>query len=195
MDKRPLLTKTTKVADFKNFYWYKQELITFCRQHKIPAEGGKTELTQRIVFFLASGGNMPPVSHQVRKRFYDSDQCITVDTPVIHYKNDAKTRAFFVSQIGNAFKFNAYLRGFAKQENHGDLTYGDLVQGYKDSLQNQPTTIGQQFEYNQFQRDFYHHHPEKTRLLCNQAWQLVKQAPGGSTYADYLQLIMSKKKT
>ena len=53
--------------------------------------------------------------------------------------------------------------------------------------------MGQQFEYNQFQRDFYHHHPEKTRLLCNQAWQLVKQAPGGSTYADYLQLIMSKK--
>ena len=55
--------------------------------------------------------------------------------------------------------------------------------------------MGQQFEYNQFQRDFYHHHPEKTRLLCNQAWQLVKQAPGGSTYADYLQLIMSKKMT
>ena len=107
---------------------------------------------------------MPPVSHQVRKRFYDSDQCI-VDTPVIHYKNDAKPELFVCVADWQCFKFNAYLRGFAKQENLGELTYGDLVHGYKDSLQNQPTAIGQQFEYNQFQRDFYHHHPENTSCV------------------------------
>ena len=80
------------------------------------------------------------------------------------------------------------------KKNMVSMTYGDLLQGYKDSLQNKPTSIGQQFEYNQFQRDFYNHFPEKTRLACNQVWRLIKHAPGGSTYADYLQLILSKKR-
>ena len=150
MEKRPTLSKTTKASDFKNFYWDKQELITFCRQNKIPADGGKIELAERIEFFLSSGGKIQSTRNKTHKIFYDSDQNITLNTPVINYKNDAKTRVFFVSQIGNTFKFNSYLRAFAKQENKGNITYGDLVQGYKDSLKNKKTTIDKQFEYNQF---------------------------------------------
>lgn len=193
MGKRPILSKITNVFDFKNYYWDKQELITFCRQNKIPAEGGKIELAERIEFFLSSGGKITQTYKKSDKIFYDSDQNITVNTPVIHYKNDAKTRDFFISQIGGTFKFNFYLRAFAKQENNGDLTYGDLVQGYKDSLKNKKTTIDKQFEYNQFQRDFHKNNSNKTRLECNQAWKLLKQAPGGSTYKDYLKLITPQK--
>jgi hypothetical protein len=193
MGKRPILSKTTKASDFKNYYWDKQELITFCRQNKIPAEGGKIELAERIAFFLSSGGKIKQTRKKTHRSSYDSDQKITVNTPVVYYKNDAKTRDFFVSQIGNTFKFNFYLRAFAKQENNGGLTYGDLVQGYKESLKNKKTTIDKQFEYNQFQRDFHKNNLKKTRLECNQAWKLTKQAPGGSTYKDYLKLTLQKK--
>lgn len=140
MEKRPILSKTTRASDFKKFYWDKKELIAFCKQNKIPANGGKIELAEKIEFFLSSGGKIKSIRKKTHKSFYDSDQNITVDTPVINYKNDVKTRAFFISQIGNAFKFNSYLRAFAKQENKGDLTYGDLVQGYKNSLKNKTTT-------------------------------------------------------
>ena len=193
MAERPILSKAIKIADFKNYYWDKQELIAFCRQNKIPTEGGKIELTERIEFFLLSGGKIKPTRNKKYRISYDSDQTITVNTPVIHYKNDAKTRDFFVSHIGHTFKFNFYLRAFAKQENKGDLTYGDLVQGYKASLKNKKTTIDKQFEYNQFQRDFHKNNSNKTRFECIQAWKLIKQAPGGSTYKDYLKLIMQKK--
>ena len=108
--------------------------------------------------------------------------------------DEGYTRTFFVSQVGKAFKFNSYLRAFAKQENNGELTYGDLVHGYNNSLKSKTSTIDKQFEYNQFQRDFYKHNFDKSRLECHQAWALVKQAAGGSTYSDYLKLIMQTKK-
>ena len=46
--------------------------------------------------------------------------------------------------------------------------------------------IAKQFEYNKFQRDFYKNHNERTRAACNKAWKLVKSAPGGSSYKNYL---------
>lgn len=114
---------------------------------------------------------------------------ITPETLVLNYKNNAPTRDFFISQVGEQFKFNDYLRAFAKQNNDGSLTYGDLVQDYKASLETKQSTIGKQFEYNQFQRDFYQNDTHKTRDACAKAWKLVKSSPGGSTYQDYLHLI------
>lgn len=59
-DNRPILSKVTKVSEFQNFYWTKKELIEFCRQHSIPAIGGKLEIAERIAFFLSSGGQINP---------------------------------------------------------------------------------------------------------------------------------------
>ena len=100
VDKRPALSKTTKVSEFKNFYWDKQELIAFCRKNKIPADGGKIELAERIEFFLSSGGKVKQIQNKSHKNFRDSDQDIALHTPVINYKNDAKTRDFFYFLFG-----------------------------------------------------------------------------------------------
>lgn len=181
-----------KVADFKNFYWDKKELLAFCKQNKILTQGSKDELIARIEYFLSCGTKPSKITKVPRKGPWDSEAEITAKTPVINYKNDAKTRDFFVSQVGNKFKFNHYLRAFAAQTNEGSLSYGDLVKGYLTSLENKKTTIDKQFEYNQFQRDFYKNSPDKTRDACNAAWKLIKSAPGGSSYKDYLNLIKHK---
>ena len=68
-------------------------------------------------------------------------------------------------------------------------SYGDLIQGYKVSLTLPKSDIEQQFEYNQFQRDFYKNSPDKTQLACNRAWKLVKSTRGGCTYEDYVKLL------
>ena len=52
-----------------------------------------------------------------------------------YFKNDSKTREFFVSQLGEKFHVNQYLRNFAKQTNDGTLNYGDLVEGWLRSKQ------------------------------------------------------------
>ena len=55
MDKRPVLNKEISVEDYKNFYWYKEELIEFCRSENISKSGGKIELANRIIQYLQTG--------------------------------------------------------------------------------------------------------------------------------------------
>ncbi len=42
--KRPELAITISVSDFKNHYWLKSELLSFCRANRINTSGGKMEL-------------------------------------------------------------------------------------------------------------------------------------------------------
>jgi len=44
---RPELTRDLNVDDFRNFYWLKDELQTFCRENGISASGSKIEITDR----------------------------------------------------------------------------------------------------------------------------------------------------
>ncbi|MDA3930617.1 MAG: hypothetical protein PF541_16845 [Prolixibacteraceae bacterium] len=48
MDKRPELTRNISNKDFKEFYWYKKELIEFCCVEKLDRQAGQIDLTNRI---------------------------------------------------------------------------------------------------------------------------------------------------
>ena len=52
---RPNLTKDIKVESFKEFYWLKEELQAFCREHGLSASGSKIEIANRIEIFLETG--------------------------------------------------------------------------------------------------------------------------------------------
>lgn len=188
MKSRPTLTSSLSPSEFKEFYWEKKELIAFCKKEALPTSGGKIELTERIAFFLETGKTLPSKTKE-KSGARDSSSEITLTTPVINYNNDAITREFFKSYLGEKFKFNHFLREFAKQTNDGSLTYEDLVEGYKQSLSNPKKTIDPQFQYNQFCRDFYANEKGKTKADLAKAWQLVRSAPGDATYAHYLELI------
>ena len=74
-----------------------------------------------------------------------------------NYNNDAATRSFFEKHL-DGFRFNEYLRGFAKGISGQKITYGDLVEGWKKAEKKRSEgkqEIGKQFEYNQFTRDFF----------------------------------------
>jgi hypothetical protein len=187
---RPALTKDLSPEIFTNFYWQKKELLAFCVDLKIPTHGGKLELIERIAYYLKTG-LIEPKTILKKQGKLDSDNIITLATPVINYKNDAKTKAFFVSQIGEHFHFNEYLRQFAKTFNDGSLNYGDLVYGWQQIEQNKKLTtepIGKQFQFNQFQRDFYQH-AKGSRSECLSAWKLIRSVAGEPTYAHYLKIM------
>lgn len=57
---RPQLTKDITIQDFKNFYWLKEELQLFCREHGISASGSKIEIAERIEVFLLTGEMTKP---------------------------------------------------------------------------------------------------------------------------------------
>lgn len=198
MKRKPKLTKQISLTDFKNQYWLKLELVSFCKNNQLSTYGSKSELIQRIEAFITTGCKIKLIiSKPVTLR--DSQQSIKVDTPVINYKNDAATRKFFIEQIGKHFRFNAYLRQFTNKNNITiGLTYGDLVDGWLDeeSKQNDPnyqSIIDKQFEYNQFTRDFFANEKGKSQSDAIQAWKFLKTLSGKKTYAHYKSALKEKK--
>lgn len=155
--KKPELTDSLDPELFKDYYWNKKELVSFCSNNGLSTYGGKIDLINRIEHFLRTG---QATSFAKIRRIgkWDSDTIITKETPVINYKNDSKTRKFFKEALGSHFHFNEYLRKFAKNCNKAlKLTYGDLVKGWIEVEQQKQnpyykSTISKQFEFNQFQR-------------------------------------------
>lgn len=64
---RPKLSKELHVDRFKDFYWLKEELQVFCREHGISATGSKLEISNRIETFLRTGEILKPVRKSRRK--------------------------------------------------------------------------------------------------------------------------------
>lgn len=52
---RPELNLNLKAQQFLDYYWLKEELISFCKENSISAIGSKSELTQRIKVYLETG--------------------------------------------------------------------------------------------------------------------------------------------
>jgi hypothetical protein len=52
---RPKLDKTINLEDFEDFYWPKQELISFCAKEVLKTSGGKKVLEARIRHYHMTG--------------------------------------------------------------------------------------------------------------------------------------------
>ena len=55
LNKRPNLNKDINLKDFKDFYWLKEELVTFCREIGINSSGGKIDIANKIEVYLRTG--------------------------------------------------------------------------------------------------------------------------------------------
>ena len=61
------------VQDFRNFYWLKEELQTFCRESGMSASGSKIQNMDRIAAFLQTGEIQKPL----KKRKSPSNEALT----------------------------------------------------------------------------------------------------------------------
>ncbi len=55
MNNRPVLDRNLDSKTFLNYYYLKEELVSFCRENGIPTSGGKLDITNRIAYFLDTG--------------------------------------------------------------------------------------------------------------------------------------------
>lgn len=184
------------INDLNEFYWLKGELIAFCQKHKLSTHGAKSDLIKRIEVFLLTGSK---TKYQPMKKTGNKDSLnqIKKQTLVLNYNNDAKTRAFFVTQVGRNFKFNSYLRQFAnKTKIKPKMTYGGLVDGwilFEEERKNGKTkkTIPKQFEYNRFVKDYFFHEKNGTLKKAINAWKFIKSRNGPNTYAQFKKMASS----
>ncbi|CAK9018598.1 unnamed protein product [Durusdinium trenchii] len=192
-EKRPKLSPKLDSKVFSAWYWEVKELAAFLREQGLPSSGLKADLTQRVSEFLQKGRvterRAAPGAIGLRDSAIPGG--LKLNTPVKNYNNDAITRTFFEKHL-DGFRFNEYLRGFAKGIPEGQkLTYGDLVEGWKEAEKKRSQgkqEIGKQFEYNQFTRDFFTANPGSSRKEMMDAWRTIRNCAGPNTYKEFARL-------
>ena len=184
---KPRLEQGISVADFNAFYWLKAELLIFAKQLGLPTHGTKPELRTRIERQLRGLPRGAESESRSAKTGRDSDKPLTLNTPVINYKSDAKTRAFFESQIGPEFHFTYHLNQYRLART--DLTYGDLVDEWlaeraRRGSHDYRAPIAAHGKYNRFIRDFFADAANKGKSLgqAAEAWNAIKDNPGDQRY-------------
>lgn len=184
---RPELTRDLNVDDFRNFYWLKEELQTFCRGNGISASGSKIELTDRIAVFLETGKIQKPMRKRSTSTIQVKLEELSLDTVITeNHRCSQVVRAFFKSVIPK-FHFSTYIQNYFK-ENVGK-TYRDVVDAWyeEEERKKDPSNkkqIGAQFEYNQFTRDYFADpkNKGKKRKDAIKAWNEIKTLPGSNKY-------------
>lgn len=181
MSERPKLNQELDEITFRSFYYLKRELVDFCRENGLPVSGGKIELTDRIAHFLDTGSILESFP---RKRSAANVGTIT-ETTIIEQNIvcSENHRAFFLKKIGNGFSFNVRFQKWLKT--NAGKTYADAIQAYYQILEEKKlskTTIGKQFEYNAYIRDFFadnHGRSLNEAIVC---WKYKKSLPGHNWY-------------
>lgn len=191
MANRPPLSKSLSSDEFKNYYYLKEELVDFCRNHGLQTTGGKIEITERIAHYLDTGEKLSQRKVTKQKNIPES---ITNETIIEdHFVCSEKHRAFFKEAIGKSFSFNVQFQNWLKS-NHGK-TYQDAILAYVQILEEkkkQPTSIDRQFEYNTYIRAFFADNKGLKLDDAIRCWKYKKGLPGHNAYEKSDLEILSK---
>ena len=112
MNEQKNLTKEKELTLNDALYYMKMdELKKACIMLSLPCKGKKLELIKRIILFVQTGKVTEPLI--IPKQSHVSSfhvQQLNANALMLygHYKNDAKTRAFFKTLIGPHFHFTAF---------------------------------------------------------------------------------------
>ena len=176
-----------RVTEFRAYYWMKADLVRFARRLGLPTHGYKPELVARIERCLQSLPALTESAPEPSNADRDSDRTLRRDTPVVRYRSDAKTRAFFESQIGPGFHFTYRLNQYRLARK--TLTYGDLVDEWiaeRDRRRNPSyeREIAQHGKYNRFIRDYFADELNRGKSLSDAAaaWNEIKMRQGDPRY-------------
>ena len=183
---RPPLDRKIDSAKFREFYWLKEELVSFCRNNGIPSTGSKMELTDRISLYLDGGMPVTDAGSKHPRKKSVSDATITTESLIEPcFVCSEKHRAFFREMIGKSFTFNVAFQNWLKS-NTGK-TYADAIAAYyeiKAKKKSEKTTIGSQFEYNTYIRDFFTANKDKSLDDAIRCWKHKKSLPGHNRYEE-----------
>ncbi len=176
------------IKEFKDRYWYKTELVEFCRINGMTTSGGKLDLSARIEKFLLSGEK--EVTTQKKKKVSStfnwkveklSSSTVITDS----YSNSENVRSFFTEQIGKKFKFNVKFMNWMKSSQ--GKTLGDAIDKWIE-ISNRPQEdekeIAPQFQYNRYIRDFMRANPGLSLDEAIKCWKIKRDGVGEKSYND-----------
>ena len=185
---RDKLTKDLTSAEFKEYYFLKEELKEFCRNEGLKVSGSKNQLEMRIIYYLDTGKSLDESKNKknkdnltnINKTTFSKE--ITLDSILGEdFKFSEDKREFFEKEIGKRFKFKVKFQKWLKS--NPDKTYQDAINAYYD-IQNSKdkTKIDKQFQYNQYIRDFFEDNKGKTLNDAIKCWNYKKSQKGPNKY-------------
>jgi hypothetical protein len=155
------------------------ELRDTCKEMHLPSSGTKLSLIHRITHFLATGEvakeeAIPEISKAKKVHCYP----LHPDTLILYgnYKNDAATRAFMKTLVGEHFHFTASGIDWIKQRWHAGTppSYQDFAdfwqQQYHYNKQNKPVPK-EEWAYINFTQSFLKHNPTASHKDIISAWK------------------------
>lgn len=169
---RPKLTSDLPVEEFKDWYWKKEELITFCKAHSIPSSGLKPELELRIAAFLARKPLPDPTRPKAGEKLPSE---LRLETLIEEgWKCNPKLGAFFREHCGPSFRFNHNVRHFIHTQVGRSLA--EAVECYRQT-KGKPQPPLAQNELNAFMKSFSNSNPGVSRTKMMLEWERLKKTP------------------
>lgn len=157
-DNRPEFDEIKDYAEFTRYYWYRDELISICKEHGLKSSGGKLELNKVIEAYF-SGVKIPPEKKTgTRKQSVITE--LTPETGLIAcgFTFGNRFREFFAQATGeDHFKFNVDMVATAKAvKENGDesFTLGDLLDIYY-GRRTYAVYDKSALQWNKFVKDFF----------------------------------------
>ncbi|WP_312180217.1 hypothetical protein [Arthrobacter sp.] len=176
LPERPPLSPSLSGAEFRRWYWLKDELQAFARHLGLRATGSKESLADRLEAFL--DGRPQPLPTPAPGRTADRLRPpLTIHTviPAGHPCSQV-LRAFFLNALGPGFRFDAPMREFFAA-NDGSATLAAALDHWHATRGAEPRPIGAQFELNRFSRQWHRDNPAGSRQDLLAAWQSHRSLP------------------
>jgi hypothetical protein len=201
-----VLSPMMSLRDFKNGYWYLDQLKNFAEHIGIPAAKKlrKDELEKAIVAFLRTGKAALPTKRSLRRTgVKDVERGLNLKLRIENYTSNRQTKDFIVEQArimapdvleksGVWYRLNRWREEQITSGKH--ITYGDLVRQYV-VLNKMP-----RFErvphgrYINFIADFLEADKRATRAEAIAAWTELKQLDVPKDYVSWVKARAKRKK-
>ena len=182
MTERPEISDCADAATFRKWYYLKEELIAFARDHGLKTVGGKFDIADRIAYYLDTGEAPPaePKKSKPKSKFDWHSAELRDDTVITDsYKNTQNVRRYFKTHI-DGFSFSIPLMDWMKA-NVGK-TLSDAVEEAKRVKEAKRKGVKQpdqpHNQYNAYTRAYFDAIPSGTQKEVRALWAERRKRPG-----------------
>lgn len=178
---RPPLSSALSAHEFRQWYWLKSELQSFCRANGLLSGGSKEAIAARIDAHL-SGAPIPPDTKARSVSTVMPDPLTAATRIGPGWRLTRALRQYFEQVHGPGFAFNQALRQFIASG--AGRTLAEASECYRASLCQHKPAIGRQFEYNRHTRAFFANNPGATREQALASWWARRARRGAKDEID-----------
>src|SRR3989339_78665 len=187
MNKRPILNKNISFKDFNNWYFEKDELVSFCRDNGLKITGQKLDIKARVENFLKTGkSHQVPIKNNKKTKEIKQTPPKSINEEIPdNYTSSELYRKYFKSVIGPHFHFTAYMMKYMKEP--PKMTFKDYINEWIAEYERRKDKsykpqIMKSCEYNQYIRDFFSDNPTRKLKEAIQCWKYKRNLPGNNKY-------------